>query len=224
MNRSGAKLTVSFPFPLAMSLLLAMVPAGCGGGADDTSSSDRGSIETEATDSTSESATSEDSQQVASSDERASSAEGSAKDSKPAAKNRKPSVPQRSRTTGGRFDITFDDLKLELPAGALFRDEVLTERVKELDQNRVKLSGFIHAGSIFQQKGISEFVFVMNPECKFGPDGEAFCVVLVQLAEGQTTDFTLKPFAVEGDLAVDPFNQDGVTWSVYRITNGKVTK
>ncbi len=130
-------------------------------------------------------------------------------------------VVQR-HSSGGIEDITFDDLALEMPAGTLFSPDLLTERVKELDGQDVRLRGFIYAGGVFQSTGIKSFPFVMNTQCKFGPDGLAYCVILVELAEGVTTDFTTYPVTVEGTLTVRPFNSGGFTWSVYHLQGRRV--
>jgi hypothetical protein len=119
--------------------------------------------------------------------------------------------------------INFDDLKLDMPPDTVFRPELLTDRVKELDGQRIVLKGFIFEGGIFQQTGIREFLFVMNTQCKFGPGGEAFCVIPVTLPEGAETSFTIRPVAVEGLLTVEPYEgPDGNTWSVYRIAGTRV--
>ncbi len=120
------------------------------------------------------------------------------------------------------IDITFDDLKLDMSLGTLFDRSMLTPRAAQLDGQRVRLRGFIFAGGVFQQTGIESFPFVMNTECKFGPQGYAYCVILVQLNPGVTTDFTTYPVTVEGKLTVRPFDSDGFTWSVYHMQGERV--
>ena len=133
-----------------------------------------------------------------------------------------PARPRVQRITGGTLDITFDDLALEMPAGTLFTPELLTDRVKELDGQNVRLRGFIFAGGVFQSTGIKNFPFVMNTQCKFGPQGLAYCVILVELDEGVTADFTTYPITVEGKLSVRPYNAEGFTWSVYHLQGKRV--
>ncbi len=132
----------------------------------------------------------------------------------------RPSV--RSARGGGVNEITFDDLKLEMPLGTLFDRSMLTPRAAELDGRQVRLRGFIYAGGVFQQTGIKNFPFVMNTQCKFGPQGLAYCVILVDLDEGVTTEFTTYPIEVEGKLTVRPYNAGGFTWSVYHLQGNKV--
>ncbi len=115
------------------------------------------------------------------------------------------------------IDITFDDLKLDMQLGTLFDRSMLTPRAAELDGQRVRLRGFIFAGGVFQQSGIKSFPFVMNTQCKFGPQGLAYCVMLVDLDEGVTTEFTTYPVTVEGRLTVRPYDAGGFTWSVYHM-------
>ena len=119
--------------------------------------------------------------------------------------------------------ITFDDLELKLPVNSKFSPEVLTPRVKELDGERVTIKGFIYAAGVFKQTGIQQFPLVKNTQCKFGPGGLSYCVILVSLDDGVETDFTLQPITVEGILQVEPFSgPDGVTYSMYKMTGEKV--
>jgi len=119
-------------------------------------------------------------------------------------------------------DITFDDLELDMPVGTMFDRGMLTPRAAQLDGQQVRLRGFIFAGGVFQQTGITNFPFVKNTQCKFGPQGLAYCVILVELVEGVTTDFTTYPVTVEGTLTVAPFNDEGFTWSVYHLQGRRV--
>lgn len=131
----------------------------------------------------------------------------------------RPAQPMRP---GVINDITFDDLELDMPVGTLFERGMLTPRAAQLDGQQVRLRGFIFAGGVFQQTGITNFPFVKNTQCKFGPQGLAYCVILVELDEGVTTDFTTYPVTVEGTLRVAPFNDAGFTWSVYHLQGRRV--
>jgi hypothetical protein len=142
-------------------------------------------------------------------------------------KSKEEYVPKKPNPNPGKAQaITFEDLKLDLPADTKFRESILTGAVKAVDGERVRLKGFIFAGGIFQQTGIKKFIFVQNLQCKFGPGGEAFCVVLVDLKDGVSTSFTVRPITVEGILSVDPFNSpDGkATYAVYRMVGEKVER
>ena len=123
---------------------------------------------------------------------------------------------------GAVNDITFDDLELDMPPATLFDRSMLTPRAAELDNQLVRIRGFMFAGGVFQQSGIKSFPLVKNTECKFGPQGLAFCVILVELNEGVTTKFTTYSITVEGTLAVRPFNAGGFTWSVYHLQGRRV--
>jgi hypothetical protein len=128
----------------------------------------------------------------------------------------------RPMRPGAVNDITFDDLELDMPLGTLFNRNMLTPRAAQLDGQMVRLRGFIYAGGVFQQSGIKSFPFVKNTQCKFGPDGLAFCVILVNLDEGVSTDFTTYPMTVEGRLSVRPYDAEGFTWSVYHLQGRRV--
>ena len=113
--------------------------------------------------------------------------------------------------------ITFDDLKLEMEKDTVFDPSLLTERVKQLDGRRVRVRGFIFP-SVFQQTGITSFPLIKNLQCKFGPGGQAHHIVLVEMKPGLSTDFTVRPIAVEGILSVKPWaGPDGNTWALYHM-------
>jgi hypothetical protein len=134
----------------------------------------------------------------------------------------RPRLPQRPIRPGMVNDITFDDLELKMPLDTMFDREMLTDRVEQLDNQKVRIRGFIFAGGVFQQTGITSFPLVMNTQCKFGPGGYAYCVILVDLQDGVSTNFTTRPVTVEGTLSVRPYNSGGFTWSVYHIQGTKV--
>lgn len=137
---------------------------------------------------------------------------------KPAVDEEVSLAPPAGRPDGKTYNITFDDLKLDMPPDTKFKPQMLTDRVKELNGQQVSLKGFIFEGGIFQQSGIRQFLLVMNKECKFGPGGEAYCVIPVELKEGREIDFTIRPITVEGVISIEPFQgPDGNTWAVYRI-------
>jgi hypothetical protein len=136
-----------------------------------------------------------------------------------AARARRAALPVRA---GEINDITFDDLELDMAIATLFDRSMLTPRAAQLDGQQVRLRGYIFAGGVFQQTGITSFPFVKNTQCKFGPQGLAYCVILVELDEGATADFTTYPVTVEGTLTVRPFDSDGFTWSVYHLQGRRV--
>ena len=135
-----------------------------------------------------------------------------------------PEAAQPARTTSGEVvDITFDDIKLPIQEDIVFRPFMLTDRAKELDGQRVRISGFMLADA--KTRGIEQFVLLKNTECKFGPGGQADHLVNVIMNEGQSTIFRNDAVAVEGVIKVNPFNGiDGNTWSIYDLTCDRVEK
>ena len=117
--------------------------------------------------------------------------------------------------------ITFDDLNCGMQADIVFRPWMLTERVKELDGQRVRIAGYMHPDA--KQKGITEFILLRNTECKFGPAGQADHLIQVRLDPGITTSFTTSPIEVVGQLTFKPFNgPDGNTWAIFEMTGESV--
>jgi hypothetical protein len=129
---------------------------------------------------------------------------------------------RRVRDRDQLVPITFDDLKVNMKEDQLFEPEMATDRVRELDGQRVRIRGFLFP-AIFQQTGIDKFPLVMNTECKFGPGGLAHHVILVEMVGGATTSYTIRPIAVTGRLTLKPWNgPDGNTWSLYHIAGERV--
>ncbi len=125
---------------------------------------------------------------------------------------------------GDAQKITFDDLNLGMSQDMVFRPFLVTDRVKELDGTRVRITGFIHGGAA-GTKGIREFVLLKNTECKFGAGGQADHLAMVYLTPDQTTKYQLEAVKVEGVLKVKPYEgTDGNTWSVYDLTDAKLVQ
>lgn len=118
--------------------------------------------------------------------------------------------------------ITFEDLKTEMPADTKFEPSMLPERVKQLDGRRVNIRGFIFP-SIMQQEGIKRFPLVMNTQCKFGPGGQAHCIIMVDMVGDAAASFTVRPIAVEGRLTIQPWDgPDGNTWYLYHMDGERI--
>lgn len=135
---------------------------------------------------------------------------------------KRPTADRTPARPGEAEKITFEDLILGMQADVVFRPFMLTDRARELDGKRVSIMGYIHPGA--SGEGIKEFVLLRNTECKFGPGGQADHLAQVYLAEGNTTEYQLKPVKVEGTLKIEPFQgpTDGNTWSIYRLENAVV--
>ncbi len=128
--------------------------------------------------------------------------------------------PRLSVRAGGLRDLTFDDLEFGMEPDADFERSVLGEKIEELDGKRVVIRGFILASSVFQQKGIKEFILVRdNQQCCFGPGAYIYHNMQVQMEEGQTANFGIRPVTVEGQFAIKPWiGPDGKCYSVYHLT------
>ena len=132
-------------------------------------------------------------------------------------------------TAGGLFaaekpaDITFDDIKFEMKKGDPFERKMLTDSIEKLDGKPIKIRGYMLPS--FQQKGITQFVLVRdNMECCFGPGAALFDCILVEMADGASTSFTVKPIAVEGTFKISEFlGPDGKHLAIYHL-DGKSVK
>ena len=137
--------------------------------------------------------------------------------------NRPPRADRLPSRPGDAEKITFDDLNLQMPANVVFRPYMVTnERVKELEGQRVSISGFMH-GAAAGLKGVDEFVLLKNTECKFGQDGQADHLARVFLKGGTKANYTRSDIKIEGTLRIEPFTgPDGNTWSIYNIEDAQI--
>jgi hypothetical protein len=118
--------------------------------------------------------------------------------------------------------ISYEDLDLPMEPDTLFQDWMLTQRVRDLDGKRVRITGFMCGGVQYTANNIRQFMMLREKECPYGPGGQAHHAVAVTLTKG-TTRFTTDALTVEGTLSVAPFTgYNGKTWAVYAIDNASI--
>jgi hypothetical protein len=132
-----------------------------------------------------------------------------------------------SDSARAKGEINFDDLKFAIEKDQPFKDEMLTPELRDLDGVNVKLRGYILPSTLFSETNISQFVLVRdNQECCFGPGAALFDCVMVEMVDGETTDFVTRPVTVEGKFVIDTesyryppgFSPTGAThMAVFRI-------
>ncbi len=124
--------------------------------------------------------------------------------------------------TGDPLQLTFDDLVFPMDKNDHFKRSMLSKDHDRLDQRKVSISGFIRPSA--RQSGLDKFVFVRdNMECCFGPGAALYDCILVKLADGQSTDYTVRPVTIEGDFYIKEFTgPNGKTWAIFRMKNGQV--
>lgn len=135
-----------------------------------------------------------------------------ANETKPAAATTiKPAAP------AGVQDITFDTIKFPLEKTEPYDRSKLTPAIEALHGRNVKLRGYILPS--FQQSGITQFVLVRdNMQCCFGPGAALYDCVVVDMKPGKTTDFTVRPVAVEGTFELRDFKgPDGKYLAIYHL-------
>ncbi len=120
-------------------------------------------------------------------------------------------------------DRTFDDIKFDIEPDAPFDRSMLTDEIRELDGRRIRIRGYILPTE--QKRGIREFVLVRdNQECCFGPGAALYDCILVKMEEGESTEFTIRPVAVEGAFRVEEFyyDEDAPPLAVFRLAGEAV--
>jgi hypothetical protein len=134
-----------------------------------------------------------------------------------------PSPPQPRTPSAKPVDVTFDDIKLELEKDEPFVEKKRTDRLNELDGERVRIRGFILPG--YQQSGLTQFVLVRdNMECCFGPGAALFDCIVVEMEGDATAEFSIRPVAVEGVFKVQQLKDiDGRQLAIYPLA-GEVVR
>lgn len=119
-------------------------------------------------------------------------------------------------------DKTFDDIKFEIEPGETFHREMLTPEIEQLAGQRIRIRGYILP--TFQRKGIRQFVLVRDDqECCFGPGAALYDCIIVEMLPGESTEFTVKPVAVEGVFSIDEMiGPDGNHWAIYHLVGEAV--
>ena len=120
-----------------------------------------------------------------------------------------------------RGEITFDDLKFDIEKDGVFEDSMLTNEIRKLHEKKIKIRGFMLPSSVFQTKGIKQFVLVRdNKECCFGPGAAIYDCVMVEMASDKTTDFSERVMTVSGNMTIDTETYqypDGGHYAIYKI-------
>ena len=134
-------------------------------------------------------------------------------------------APQRPAglPSSGTKEVTFDDIKLELKKEDPYTPEALTDKVKQLNGQSIRIRGYILPS--FQQDGITQFVLVRdNMECCFGPGALLYDCILVQMVAPATATFTVRPVSVEGKFSIDPVKDsvNGRYLAIYHLDGKQV--
>jgi hypothetical protein len=119
------------------------------------------------------------------------------------------------------YDKTFDDLRFNMTVGEHFERPMLTKGIEEMDGHKIRIRGYILPTP--QKHGIKEFVLVRdNQECCFGPGAALYDCILVQMKQGNSADFTIRPIAVDGTFNVHVTELGGKQLAVYQMDGDSV--
>lgn len=141
----------------------------------------------------------------------------------------KPLTPEEEKARAAaraRGDYTFDDLKFDIEKDGLFEEKMLTDDIRALDKKKIRIRGFMLPSSVFQLKGIKQFVLVRdNQECCFGPGAAIFDCIMIEMEKDKTCEFNLRPVTVHGTFAIDTESfqyPDGGHYAVFKMVADKV--
>ncbi|MEM9660550.1 MAG: DUF3299 domain-containing protein, partial [Planctomycetota bacterium] len=113
------------------------------------------------------------------------------------------SRPQTKRAEGSDptsaivEEKTFDDIKFDMEPSDEFVRDMLTPEIEALFGRKIRLRGYMLP--TMRRAGIRKFVLVRDDqECCFGPGAALFDCVLIEMADGKTAEYSIRPVAVEG--------------------------
>jgi len=131
----------------------------------------------------------------------------------------RPKADRQPTKPGDPDKITFDDLILGMQPDMVYRPFMLTDRVKELDGKKVRLTGDMLSHDSLK---VDKFVILRNKQCKYGAGGQADHVAMVYMKKGHKMKYTDKTVYMEGVLKVAPEKgEDGNTWHVYVLEDAE---
>ena len=138
---------------------------------------------------------------------------------RPAAPAARPAPPPRP---GEPRELTFDDIKFDMEKGAAFTRDLLPKRVTALEEERIRIRGYILPS--FQQTGLTQFVLVRdNMECCFGPGAALYDCIVVRMQPGKSTNFSIRPVAVAGTFRLHELRgPDGKHLAIYAMDGESV--
>ncbi len=130
--------------------------------------------------------------------------------------------PPATARPGRPQDITFDDIKLDMEKTAPFTRDLLPQRVRVLEQQRIRIRGYILPS--FQQSGLTQFVLVRdNMECCFGPGAALYDCIVVRMLPGRSAQFSIRPVAVTGLFQVEELRgPSGKHLAIYALNGEEV--
>jgi hypothetical protein len=132
--------------------------------------------------------------------------------------SRPPALPPAADSTRAvPRDCTFDDLKFEMQKGEPFLPNFITPAIQALAGQTIRIRGYILPS--FQQQGLTQFVLVRdNMECCFGPGAALYDCIVVEMVQGKSTDFTVRPVAVAGTFSIQELiGPDGRHLAIYHL-------
>jgi hypothetical protein len=117
----------------------------------------------------------------------------------------------------GITEATFDDVKFEMVKTDKFERSMLTPKVQSLFDKRIRIRGYMYP--TMRRKGLTQFVLVRdNMECCFGPGAALYDCILVSMEPGKTTEYSIRPIAVEGTFRLDEYpGPDGRPLAIYQM-------
>jgi len=132
-------------------------------------------------------------------------------------------VVVRPHPKGEMQDISFDTIKLDLVPGQKYETKLLTDGVRGLDKQKIRIRGYINPQFVFSEE-VTFFILARdNQTCCFGPNAMLCDFMLVQMAPGKSAKFTTSPVTVEGEFSIqEQLDPDGNHAAIYSLVGESV--
>jgi len=93
---------------------------------------------------------------------------------------------------------------------------MLTKSIEAMHGQKIRIRGYILPGP--QRAGIRTFVLVRdNQECCFGPGAALYDCILVDMNQGKTAEYSIRPIAVEGIFHIKDMVLGGKHLAIYHM-------
>ena len=125
--------------------------------------------------------------------------------------------PEENQASKSIIDSSFDDIKFEMEKTEEFERSMLTPKVENLFDKKIRIRGYMFP--TLKKRGLKQFVLVRdNLECCFGPGAALFDCILINMNEGKSAEYSIRPIAVEGVFRFsEMIGPDGKHLAIYSL-------
>jgi len=138
-------------------------------------------------------------------------------------------IPKKNFAVSGPQEairVSYDDINLlkvmNMEPVTIKAPNLMPDWLKNLNGKRIRIRGFMSPP--FKAKNLDSFLLGRdNQACCYPGRAKIYDLFKVKMREGKTVDFIdNRPFDVVGIFHIDPWEEDGELWELYRISDAIV--